>query len=333
MSAAPLPWQSPQWQRLESMVDRDRMPHAILLRGNAGVGKECFARAMSFRLLCRTGDAGATGCGSCQPCLLLKAGSHPDVAQLAPLEDGKSIGIDQVRALVSFLSLTAKLGRYKLALVHAAELMTVAAANSLLKVLEEPPGDSVLMLISHRSATLLPTIVSRCQVIDFPSASESLARIWLEERLDSPSEAALLLAVSYGRPLTALSRAEEGGIAERTEILGQLRALFEHQADPVQVATAWAKLGVDRFAHWATALTADMIRLKMLRDPSVIANSDLVEPMQQMTDRLDLGSLFHLWDIVTEQSRLHMTHAGLNEQSLLEAVALAWNRSRSTNRW
>ena len=152
------PWQENLWQQL---AGRAQHAHAYLLHGPAGIGKRALAERLMARLLCLS-PSGLDACGNCKSCHLLAAGTHPDNFVLEPEEADKPIKVDQVRELVEFVVQTAQLGGRKVVLLEPAEAMNLNAANALLKSLEEPSGNTVLLLISHQPSRLLPTIKSRC---------------------------------------------------------------------------------------------------------------------------------------------------------------------------
>ena len=129
---APLPWQQSGWQRLQPAVESGRLPHALLLVGPEGIGKQQFAQALAALLLCHAPDGG-TPCGQCRSCTLLAAGSHADLLNVGLEEDSRVIKIDQVRGLIDFAAKTPALGASKLVVMGPAEAMNINAANALLK--------------------------------------------------------------------------------------------------------------------------------------------------------------------------------------------------------
>ncbi|HNP36465.1 MAG TPA: AAA family ATPase, partial [Woeseiaceae bacterium] len=139
----------------------------MLLAGPPGVGKRAAAAWMVEQKL-------SVGAGTPVPVFPIAATEHPDLRWLRQLEDKQSISIDQVRELVAELSLTSYLGRGKVAVVDPASAMNRNAANGLLKTLEEPPGDTLMILIADRLGNLPATILSRCQRINFhlPAAAD-----------------------------------------------------------------------------------------------------------------------------------------------------------------
>ncbi|MFO7642692.1 MAG: DNA polymerase III subunit delta', partial [Candidatus Competibacteraceae bacterium] len=162
-----LPWHEPLWRQFQQSRAAGRLPHALLLAGPAGLGKLAFAKRLARALLCETPDVEGDACGRCRSCRLFQAGSHPDYRMEQPVEEGKAIRIDPIRELCGFLGFTAQYGGYKIALLEPADRLNLNAANSLLKTLEEPPGDCLLLLVTAHPARLPATVRSRCQKVSF----------------------------------------------------------------------------------------------------------------------------------------------------------------------
>ena len=157
---------------LQRALSGGRLAHAYLFAGPEGVGKRLMALAVARALFCMTGN----GCGECAACRKLEHSNHPDLHVLEP--DGASIKIEQVRAIQRDLSLRPGEGSRKICLIEAAETTTTGAANALLKTLEEPRGDTLLILLTSQPQRLLETIRSRCQPLHF--ARQSLGLIQSE---------------------------------------------------------------------------------------------------------------------------------------------------------
>ncbi len=175
-------------------VRRGRVAHAYLFRGPDGVGKKRAALTLAAWLNCREPQPD-DACGRCASCRKMAAHSHPDCTIVTPEEDKKTIGIDQIRDLQKALAFPANEGKVRVAvLLDVGRLLLSAAANSLLKTLEEPPPGVVLILTTPEDAPLLDTIVSRCQVIPFGSlADDEVARL-CKEHLPVTAETATNLA-------------------------------------------------------------------------------------------------------------------------------------------
>ena len=129
-----LPWHESLWQQILSR--QNNLPHALLLYGAKGMGKSLFAQYLTKTLLCDQKQA----CGNCKPCKLLIANTHPDLMTIQPADVGKQISVDQIRSTIQFCALTSKYGHYQIVIIDPAEAMNRNASNSLLKLLEEPPG-------------------------------------------------------------------------------------------------------------------------------------------------------------------------------------------------
>jgi DNA polymerase-3 subunit delta' len=229
--------QKETWSRLVGKLDR--LPHALLLHGAPGVGKLALAERFSQLLLCEKRGQGRQPCGACESCRWFLSGSHPDARLVEPeavalalgrpstvAEEGEDekkekknpsvqIRIDQTRALAGFLNMASSRGGRRIAIVHPAEDMNTATANSLLKGLEEPPAGAFFILVSHRPASLLPTIRSRCVPVPVPLPEAKAAAAWLVAQGVKNPEA--WLAFSGGAPLRALEYAtgERGEAIER----------------------------------------------------------------------------------------------------------------------
>ena len=236
------PWHADAWSSLHARLRRDALPHALLLCGPAGLGKREFAERFLALALC---DAkGEEACGRCRACLLLAAGSHPDRVRvtLEERDDGKlrqEIVIEQIRRLGERLAMTPQFGGLQLALIDPAEAMNAAAANALLKTLEEPTPGTVIVLVSDAPQRLVATIRSRCQRVDFklPPAAEALA--WLRAQGVKDAEAAL--AAAAGNPGLARSLAQSGGLAVRSEVGRDLATLWNGAGSANDIAQRWAK--------------------------------------------------------------------------------------------
>lgn len=318
------PWQQKPWAQLQRMSAGGRLPHALLLSAPRGTGVEDFARSLAAGLLCAAGARALQTCGECKDCSLWQAGSHPDVLVVRPEEEGKQIRIDAVRELIRFIGLTSHSGRFKIALLEPAEAMNRNAANSLLKTLEEPPPQSLILLVSHRPSALPVTIRSRCQRIDLavPADGETIA--WLAERVGPKYDPATLLAASGNAPLAAVEMLENGRYARRQAMLEELRALAAADADPVRTAEQWARYGALDVLAWLTAFVEDMIRLKSADEPVWLAGPDVRPTLQAMAEGLDLTELFAMRDLLGEQYRLVNGPYNVRDQELLEEFTIRW---------
>lgn len=261
-------WQTQQWQQI---MQRVVLPHAMLLRGRAGIGKQDFSIDLSRSLLCSSPKQ-TVACGTCPSCLWFAEGNHPDFRVISPEDNETSddtalstakkkttkksqISVAQIRALNDYLSLSShQTNSRRIVLISPAETLNIASANALLKMLEEPPANTIFLLVSSQPQRLLATIISRCQAIDMPLPNKADALTWLAEQ--GIKNAELSLDYASGAPLMALQIAEEG---ELTSNLIKNLALGA-KLDPFECAPAFLKLGMERaldaLQKWIFDLTA-----------------------------------------------------------------------------
>lgn len=237
------PWQHSLWQ--QHMPAAAQRHHALLIRGPRGIGKRRFAEVIGQSVLCMTPGADGLPCARCQACGWIAQGQHPDYSVIEPVADGDGdvggetttastkkaptqIKIEQIRAAVGALALSAHQGGRRVVLIEPAESMNAHAANALLKTLEEPGKGTLFLLVNHRRAMLPATIVSRCRALEVPMPSSAQATDWLREQgigADGAEEnaAAAALALAGGAPLLAREKAAPEARARLATILSALK--------------------------------------------------------------------------------------------------------------
>ncbi len=327
----PLPWHREPWETLLRAERDGRLPHALLLRGPAGLGKRPFARRLVAALLCTARGESQAPCGGCQGCRLLAAGNHPALSLIAPESEGRAIRIDAIREYTAGAALTAQGGGYKIAVIDPADAMNRAAANSLLKTLEEPVPGTLILLITSHSHRLPATIKSRCQSLDFRRPDRGPALEWLAPRVGG-LDPALLLDLAGGAPLRAVELAAPGTLDERLKRLSELEGLAAGRQDPVALAAAWSQGELPRLLEWLWGWAADMIRLRSGAGAGALTNPDQAERLQKLANNIESKELYRILDKINETIRGLGTQ--LNLQMALEALLLGWAASpeaRSSN--
>ena len=303
-----LTWLSTFTNSWLTRVSQHRVPHAVLLLGSPGVGKRAAAAWLARERFSLPGSA--TG-----PQYPLDKPEHPDLHWISPPDEKYTVGIDQIRGLVSSLALTSYAGGGKVAVIEPANAMTVSAANSLLKTLEEPSGDALIILIADRLGRLPATIVSRCQRISMPipAAGESLD--WLE-RLQTSKDWPQALALAGGAPLAAIDARErlEMAAAMATEFAG----LAERRGSPIELAARWSKYEPVFVLDWLCQTVQHCIR----RVSGGETDFSGAGPPESVLRRIDTRNLFCYLDII---NRLRGQAAGsYNVQLTLESLLIDW---------
>ena len=294
LPAAVHPWQVDQWNRLRTRRGEGRLPHAMIVCGPGGTGERTFADTVMQSLLC-TAAPDAAPCGQCAACREFLAGTHPDAVTIEPEEAGKAIGIDRIRGLIGRLALTGG-GGAKVALIDPAETLTLQAANSLLKTLEEPPGDSVLLLVSERPARLPATIRSRCQQVAFGLPERSAALEWLQSRLGEGADtdsAGVWLDRAGGAPLRALELSRREG-DDADLITALVAALGDGRVAPEAIA-AGARVPLRTSVPLLISAVEDIIRLRLAPEPRLRLPGER-QRLSAAGAGVDVAALFHYLD-------------------------------------
>jgi DNA polymerase-3 subunit delta' len=252
------PWLMPYWLRFQQVFASKRLPHAFLLVGPAGIGKSALAVQWASLFLCEQPQQN-TPCGKCHACQLSGKQTHPDW-HVYGADDAKSIGVDIIRQLSAQLMNSPQLGRGKVAVILQAERMTEAAENALLKTLEEPPGNSLLILQAESAMKLLPTIVSRCQVWTL-QAEEQQALTWLQQQLPGREITPALLRLNQGAPLRTLEYLNEGGEQQRLAVINALDAYRQQPWTISSLTKCWVSAMPVTF-EWLSRLLLDALKLQ-----------------------------------------------------------------------
>ncbi|MGJ7516144.1 DNA polymerase III subunit delta' [Pseudomonas baetica] len=316
------PWQDSLWQQL---AGRSQHAHAYLLHGPAGIGKRALAERLMASLLCQRPMA-QDACGECKSCLLLKAGSHPDNYILEPEEADKAIKVDQVRDLVSFVVQTAQLGGRKVVLIEPVESMNINAANALLKSLEEPSGDTVLLLVSHQPSRLLPTIKSRCVQQACPLPSEVMSLSWLAKALPdcSEEERIELLILAAGSPLAAVNLHTQGVREQRAQVVDGVKKLLKQQQSPTQLAEGWNAIPLLLLFDWFCDWSSLILRYQLTQDEDGLGLADMRKVIQYLAQKTGQDKVLDIQDWILAQRQKVLSKANLNRVLLLEALLVQW---------
>lgn len=303
---------------LRRALSGGRLAHAYLFAGPEGVGKRLMALAVARVLFCESG----TGCGSCSACRKLENRNHPDLHVLEA--DGTSIKIEQVRAIQRDLGLRPSEGRRKVCLIEAADLMTTAAANALLKTLEEPRGDTLLILLSSQPQRLLETIRSRCQTLFFPRQPQELIRASLQTQLGvTDDEAHVLAALSEGSFKKAFGKDRQLYLEERRTLLKTLTALSAGSILPIlefAEQLAGDKASLPDILEIFQAFYRDVLLTLHGRGPDELVNLDLSDKVGRVAGREEVGNVLAKLEALGGARR--QLERNLNPQLVMEVLLL-----------
>lgn len=170
---------------LTNAIKENRLPHAIIIEGDIGTGRHTLARYISAAAVCSGENS---PCGNCKNCLLQKSGSHPDISVTAPEEGKKNIAVSQIRSLKNEAYIKPHMASCRVFIIDYADTLNDQSQNALLKVLEEPPGNAVFILIAESKAALLETIISRCVVLTLSCPESETALEYISQNTEYNNE-------------------------------------------------------------------------------------------------------------------------------------------------
>jgi DNA polymerase-3 subunit delta' len=260
-------------------------------------------------------------------CGLVGSGAHPDLTRLEPEELGKPIRVEQIRDLTAALGLRAALGSRRVAVLEPADAMNRYAANALLKTLEEPPGDAVLLLVSHAPTRLAVTVRSRCQRLVFRAPPPEEGERWLAARLEEAGRDALqasrLLALAAGAPFDALAIDRDGRLATYARVREDARGLLA-RADPIEVAVRWKTYGLAEVCRWSYRVSSELVAGSYAPTPTSPAVPPGGGGGGEVLGGEAIRRLFRVMDLAIEGLRALEQGVTLNEQLAVDRLALGW---------
>lgn len=338
------PWQIVDWQKL---IRQSHEPRALLFKGRKGTGKLAFARIFAQFLLCESPTSTGEACNCCPGCRWFEQDSHPDFYQIEPEvlslsqdetgsgegsassvhEDagGKArkkprqqIGVEQIRALAESMHLTSHRSGNKVILIHPAETMNTAAANALLKNLEEPPAQTFFILISHRPQQLLPTIVSRCQQMTLTAPDRDIALAWLGQQGVTQPE--ICLAAAGGAPLAALEYDQADFLARYRMFIREIS--MPEKLDPVVLAeeTDRQKNELPVVVNWLQKWCYDLVSFRMTG--KIRYHPDMESVIEPLSLRIETGAMIRF--VRTLANTWQLSHYPLNSRLFVEEMLISY---------
>lgn len=340
------PWQNDVWKILAR--DHASRGHALLLKGAKGIGKLGFAQYLAKYLLCEKPSSKSEACENCPSCRWFEQGGHPDYCLVEPealseLSDeikmrvrsdaeanpevkssntkpkkksSKQISVAQIRDLTDLINMSSHRGGYKIILIHPAETMNAAAANALLKNLEEPPPQTLFILVTHRPHYLLPTLCSRCRQIAMPTPDFTQAIDWLDQQgIKNPKAS---LAVAGYAPLAALEYNNE-------EYFVQYEAFIKHIStlksfNPIFLAEEMQKSDLPTVVNWLQKWCYDLISFRLTG--RIRYHLSMQTTIKALVEKIDPRQLARYLRSLIDMQRL--SHHPLNHRLFLEEMLISY---------
>jgi DNA polymerase-3 subunit delta' len=243
------PWQQALLEQVLSLKQQARLPHAILIEAKSEQIGAPFMWHLTMLLLCNN-NHGVEPCGQCQSCSLMLANTYPDFSFVTLTRDSKTkkmnknIKIEQIRNLIQEVYLTRRYDNLKIAVIHPAEKMSIASANSILKTLEEPAPNSLILLLTHNKGKLPVTIRSRCQVLTLSHPDRNVALDWLEQQGLNETESTQYLGFSTDDPLLALDLYSKQYAAVVAQFKAQFGLYIKNEIDVIKLCSTLVALEV-----------------------------------------------------------------------------------------
>jgi len=292
------------WTKIQQTLDNNRLPHALLFTGPRHAGIVQFVNRLMAIVLCQNADNAP--CGECQPCRLLIQETHPDIQYVRQDAPSSPIKIEQIRDLQENVYRTPQCGTRSIIVIESADRLNRAAANALLKILEEPPSHTLFILIAEQVSNLPATIMSRCQQYAFSPPE-----------LFDPVDQVDYLTIGNFYP-DASERAEL--FKQSQSIMADLSDLVDKIISPCTLAAKWSRFALGDLLWFLYLLTAQAIRYRLL-------NGDVT---QAWADKLQLVELFQQLDKINTLMRTVQQNITLNQALAVETLLMGYSAHKLT---
>jgi len=324
-SAMTYPWQENNWKYFIQARAANHLPHALLLVGEEGIGKYMLAKRMAKSLLCMQ-PIEFESCGKCQSCKTYESGANPDYTQIELAEDKQQISVDQIRKLNEFLTYTRSFNTHRVAIINPIERMNNNAANSLLKSLEEPANNSVIILVASNLSKILPTIKSRCQLISVASPSKNQALGWFKKNHPDIEHAELRLDIAAFKPLKALNITDDD-ISTRSHFLEDLNNIVSENLSVVATAKKWEKTNLESLLNWQITWVQQLIKEEECGSLTPTSDNNhetdrLHQIQQALFAQIKPDKHWQLYQQLIKQKQY--IHTSVNTLMFIENMLLLW---------
>ena len=289
-----------QWNQIQSAWTNQRIAQAMLFVGAFDCAFMDFVKKLNQLIFCKKEEN--QPCFVCSDCRMVACSEHPDVEWVKPEKSGGAIKVDQIRELQNNAYLTPQRTKYRLIVIESADRMNLAAANALLKILEEPPPQTIFLLLAQQISTLLPTVLSRCQIIRFASYEDLFRTNYLQLAEYYPEES------------------EQARIVKQSEfILDGLIAVIEQKEHPSRVAAQWNQFELGTLL-WFLYLVYAQIQMMQIITPA--DTGPILPQMSCLMSLLNPIMIFSQIDRINTLQRKLSHNMNVNQTLALEDLLL-----------
>jgi len=307
------PWQQSLWQSWQLLLGQGRLHHAILLLAVRGSGREVLTQQLAQTVLCQNCDT--EPCGVCHSCKLFAAKTHPDFHIIAPLQEGKQIGVDAIRQCNRWAVETSQLAGQRVIMIEHADALGEAAANALLKTLEEPPSGCQFILTAQSLDSLLPTVNSRCNKWRLATPDEQETQRWVERQMMQTVKLESV-RLNGGAPLATQKFIEQGQDIRHGNLLEALSNFLQPPFTGIyDVAALCTGEGMVSL-KWLSYFLVDCIKLQQGVSTHLVHNESL-DKVQAVASQISPAVLLSQVRKANELHRKLEKHTGLNEELLI----------------
>ena len=296
-------------EHLQNAIAMNRVSHSYIFNGEDGLGKMMLAKAFAKALQCEAGES--TPCGQCRSCIQADTGNQPDIIYLTH-EKPASIGVDDVRTqLVDDIVIRPYSSRYKVYIIDEAEKLTTQAQNAILKTIEEPPAYAVIIFLTSNAGIFLPTILSRCVMLNLKPVKSQLIIEYLMKNCQVPEyQAELCAAFAQGRPGRAVKLAASPDFEDiKNDIIKLLKGI--HNIELTELVAAIKQINgydisVDDCLDIMTLWYRDILLFKVSRDPNALIFGDEVADIRKAAGKSSYEGLETIMEAFDKaKARLH----------------------------
>ncbi|MDV5224665.1 DNA polymerase III subunit delta' [Providencia rettgeri] len=317
------PWLNETYRQLVTSYQQGRGHHALLLHSLPGNGAEALCYGISRWLICQNTD-GLKSCGKCHSCQLMLAGTHPDYHVLEPEKGKNTISVEAVRKLTDILSSHAQQSGAKVAYIPRTEALTDAAANALLKTLEEPTPQTYFLLGCEKRESLLATLRSRCLYTFLSPPELQTAWYWLQKQVAglNYNDALTALKLCQGAPIAAMSLLQPEHWQQRTTLCHALAHALQ-QGDMLSLLPVMNNDKALEQIGWVLGLLSDSMKLQQ-QAAQFCLNQDQLPLASILASRMSKEKLFDVYEAWQNCRHQLLTVPALNQELLLTNQLLQW---------